>query len=1023
MTKNRKYINVLIVLLGFALPVLSQTITINGTVKDAQGNPLVGVVISATKGTPKGVTDENGHFTVSENKDENTLIFSLLGYKNVKDNVKDEMAVVLAPDISKMDEMIDLGYTSMSKMDFSGAASTVSSNQLAKAPVPVFTQALAGNLSGLTAHETYSEVGRENYDLHIRGISSMHNNQPLVVIDGVVCYPGTESYSMSYISANEIESVSVLKDAASLALYGTEGSNGVIVIKTKRGIAGKMKVSCNFDESLQQVTTTPTFINSAEYATLRNEAAYNDGLGKNHFYSDDDISKYRAGTDPSLYPNTNWYSMLMKDFVQTQRMGVNVTGGNDRITYFSNCNIMHSDGPYKTESNDKYNPNNAWYWFNFRTNLDMKITNFLSAYLNVAGNVKKEHVPGAGFLGDIYPHLFTMPSTVYGPVTPKVDNSDYPANEVIVTQNEGTSPYGMINRTGYVNHTVTNIYSDFGLKADLDFITKGLSISGDVSYMSNTRNSLFTTQDYRRYQRDVNAPTLDFVRKGTIDDTPLTLTQNASEFYDLYFRGKLGYARDWNDNHLSVTAFSFYQRLEMGSPMPYMHVNSGVDVSYNYAHRYALRLDCGYSGSEEYLPKNRWTSTPAASAAWIVSNEPFMKDMSFISLAKLRAAYGTTANDQNGLRRYAYEDNVTLNNGGPIGYLNYTVNQNNIGNPNLQAEKTNKIDLGVDVGFFNIVSMTVDVFNEKLNNAVISSVGSIPSYQGVDLGQYPPTNGGAYENKGYEIGLSLGKAFKNGIEFKLGGYVAYNKNKVINDGETYRGADYAYPYRDQGFSYGQTFGYLVDYSNGNGFYNFKSEIDKGPTYSFGTPRLGDLKFKDLNHDGIIDDKDKAPITNGAIPNYTFGINGFIKYKSFDLSILMEGVGKWTSVYSGMGVWENSYDGIFGSLHQNAWTQDRWNDGEKITSPALTTGQSTSLQICDYYVYDRSYLRLKNLELGYTLPVKLTKSFGFESLRVVLSGQNLLTLDHMKSKDFGPEADSYQSIPVYRVYNIGVRANF
>lgn len=1022
MTKNRKYIYILIVLLGFALPVFSQSININGTVKDTQGQPLVGVVISAEKGSPKGITDINGHFSVVKHQDETSFAFSLLGYKSVKNKVSDEMTVVLANDVNKMDQIIDLGYTSMSNIDFSGSASVAVSNQLAKAPVPILSQALAGNLSGLTSHETYSEVGRNNYDLHVRGISSMHNNPPLIVIDGVVCYPGTESYSMSYISANEIESVTVLKDAASQALYGAEGSNGIIVIKTKRGIPGKTKVSFNFDESLQQVTTKPTFINSAEYATLRNEAAYNDGLGKNYFYSDDAIAKYRAGNDP-LYPNTNWYSMLMKDFVQMQRMGVNVTGGNEHVTYFSNLNLMHTDGPYKTESNNKYNPNNAWYWINFRTNLDVKITNFLSAYINVAGNVKREHVPGAGFLSSIYPHLFTMPSTVYGPVTPTVDGSDYPANEVVVTQQENDSPFGMINRTGYVNHTVTNIYSDFGVKADLDFITKGLSLSGDVSYMSNTRNSLLTTRDYRRYQRTSDQATLDFTRKGTNDNSSLNYGAGTCEFYDLYFRGKMNYARDWNNHHLNAMAYSFYQRLETTEPMPYMHINSGVDVSYNYAHKYALRLDCGYSGSEQYIAKSRWTTTPAVSAAWIASNESFMKNLTFVDLAKLRVAYGTTANDQNGLRRYAYEDNVTVSGGGAIGALGYTVNENSLGNPNLQAEKTKKTNFGVDLGLFNWISLSVDVFREKLNNAVITSVALTPTYQGVDLGQYPPTNAGIYENKGYEISLAVGKAFKNGLEFKAGGYVAYNKNKVIYDGEVNRGSDYAYPYRDQGFSYGQVFGYLVDYSNGNGFYNFKSEIAKGPTYSFGTPRVGDLKFQDLNHDGTIDDKDKAPITNGAIPNYTFGFNGFLKYKSFDLSVLVEGVGKWNSVYSGMGVWENAYDGVYGSSHRNAWTEERWNNGEKITAPALTTGTSTSFQYSDYYVYNRSYVRLKNVELGYTLPANMTKRFGVESLRFVLSGQNLLTWDHMKSNDFGPEADSYQSIPVYRVYNIGIRANF
>jgi TonB-linked SusC/RagA family outer membrane protein len=1029
---KKKYISVLMLLLLVALPSLAQDISTSGTVKDSNGNPLVGVVVSSEDGTKKGLTDIEGRFTVSSNIGDRSFIFSLLGYKDVKEKLKDKMEVTLESDISKRDENIELGYTSMKKEDFSGAASTVYSNQLSKAPVPNLTQTFAGNFPGLITHETYSEVGRTSYDLHVRGLSDMHGNGPLYVIDGVVCCPGTWSYNIPYISADEIKSITVLKDAASEAIYGTEGASGVIVITTKRGVPGKMRVDCNVEESLQQVTTKPTFINSAEYATLRNEAAYNDGFGKNYFFSDDDIQKYRTGADPYLYPNTNWRAMFMKNFVQMQRVGINVSGGNDIITYFSNVNTMHCGGPYKTNSNNetessnnKYNPNNEWWWFNFRTNLDLKITSFLGAYLNIAGNIKKEHTPGGGYLSDIYPHMFTMPSTVYGPVTPviqDVKDPDYPTNEVIVTQKENDSPFGLINRTGYDNNTVTNIYADFGLKAYLDFILKGLSLSGDISYMSNTVNSLNTEKDYRRYQRDVNASGFDFVRKGTTDDTNLSYSRSSREYYDLYYRGKMDYQLSMGDHHFNATAYSFYLRYENNANLPYTHVTSGVDAAYNYANRYALRLDWGYSGSEQYISRNRWTSTPAASAAWIISNESFMKNVLPISLAKLRVSYGWTANQNNGLDRYSYEDNVTVGSGGPIGSLQYIVSENSIGNPNLKAEKTKKVNFGFDLGLFNWVNLSADIFKEKLNNAVISASTSVPSYQGIDLGDYPSTNAGSFENKGYEIELSVGKSFKD-FEFNVGGYMAYNKNKVINNGEVYKGSDYAYPYHSQGFSYGQTFGYVVDKSNGNGFYNFQNEISNGPTYSFGTPRVGDLKYKDLNHDGVIDQRDQAPITHGSLPNYTYGINGYVRYKSFDLSFLFDGVGRWNSYYSGMGVWDNSYDGVYGSLHEHAWTVERWNNGEKITSPALSTQTSTNYQSSDYYVYDRSYLRLKTLEIGYTLPLNLTKHLGIEKLRFVLSGQNLLTWDHMKSKDFGPEANSYQSVPVYRVYNIGIRANF
>ncbi|MCI1684438.1 MAG: SusC/RagA family TonB-linked outer membrane protein [Prevotella sp.] len=1022
---KKKHILIFVLVLNWLFfPLASaQNTNINGIVKDANDRPLMGAVVKSENGTPLGVTDTEGHFSVLKGKSEDYLTISLLGYKSMNLKAKEGMVVILKDDISKSDEKINLGYTAIPKIDFSGSAVSASSGQLMKAPVSLLSGSFAGNFPGLFVHETSSEVSRESYDMFVRGWSNMHQNSPLVVIDGIPCYPGTEDYSLSYITAGEVESVTILKDAATESIYGTQGANGVIVITTKRGVPGKIKVSGTFDESLNQVSTTPTFISSAEYATLRNEAANNDGLGENYYFSNADIAKYRDGSDRNLYPNTNWRSMLMKDFVQTQRAGFNVSGGNDRVTYFSNFNLLHAGGPWKAESNNKYNANENFYHFNFRTNIDVKIASFLGAYLNVAGNVKKEHYPGAGFMSSIYPHLFTMPSTTYGPVTPTIDGSSYPAGEVIVTQNENDSPYGRINRTGYNNSTVTNIYSDFGLKLNMDFLIQGLSLSGDVSYMSNTVGTLSTTKNYRRYMGDTSSTDLNFTRKGTEDDTNLSYGKSSNERYDLFYRGKLNYVFNSGNHHLNAFAYSFYQRYESNDALPRYHVISGAEADYNYAHRYALTLNSGYSGSDQYSDQSKWTVTPAISAAWILSNEAFMKEVPVISLAKIRVSYGITADDQNGLGRYSYEDDYSLSNGGNISSLQYTLNENSLGNPYLVAEKTKKTNWGLDLGLLNLVNFSLDVYKERLNNGVISSTSLIPSWQGIPLGIYPKINGGKYENKGYEAELSIEKSYNNGFGFNFGTYIAYNKNKVLYTGEVSKGDDYAYPYRTDGFSQGTTFGYLVDYSNGNGFYNFQNEIDAGPTYSFGTPRVGDLKYKDVNGDGIIDTKDQVPITDGSLPRYTYAFSTSLSYKDFDLSILVQGVGKWKSFYSGMGIWDTNYDGIYGALEEHAWTEERWDNGEEITAPALSTKTSTNQQTSDYYVYNRSYLRLKNVEIGYTLPHFLTKKYlGMEKLRIVLSGENLITWDHMKSKDFGPEG-SYQSVPVYRVYNIGLRANF
>jgi TonB-linked SusC/RagA family outer membrane protein len=659
-----------------------------------------------------------------------------------------------------------------------------------------------------------------------------------------------------------------------------------------------------------------------------------------------------------------------------------------------------------------------------RANVDVKVNDYIDAYMNVAGNVKKEHTPGAGYLGSVYSHLFTMPATVYGPVTPTIDGTSYAGDQVVVTQQENTSPYGQVNRTGYDNYTWTNVYANFGLKLNLDFLTKGLSVTGDVAYMSNTKNALYTDKNYRRYIRDTSSDDLNFIRKGTEDNTNLSYSKSRSEFYDLSYRGRVNYSRSFGEHHVEAMGYALYQRFEDTSVYPQMHVMSGIDASYDYANRYALRLVMGYSGCQQYARKSRWTATPAVSAAWLISNESFMKAVKPISLAKLRVAYGTTADDRTGLDNYSYEDNITVNQGGAIGSLSYTLNENSLGNPNLKAEKSKKFNLGVDLGFLNMIDLSVDIFKEKIDNAVISSTSLVPSYQGISLGNYPKSNSGSFENKGYEISLAIGKEFNNGFSFKVGGFMAYNKNKVIDSGETSKGPDYAYPYRSQGFAYGQVFGYLVDYSNGNGFYNSQSELDNaGVTYSFGTPRVGDLKYQDLNGDKVIDSKDQAPVTYGSLPNYTYGITGYFKYKNFDLSMLFDAVGRWNSVYSGLGVYETSYDGCFGSLHRDAWTAERYANGGNIKYPALSTKTNTNQQTSDFFVYNRSYFRLKNLEIGYTLPAALVKHVGLEKIRIVLSGHNLFTINKMKSDDFGPEANSYTAIPVYRTYNIGVRASF
>lgn len=933
-------------------------------------------------------------------------------------NIQKATDTTLQRDAHYRDEIVQLGYSTQLRREVTGAVSTVSGETLEKSPVANLTQTLAGRLAGLTTMETFSELSRANTNLFVRGISAARQNGPLVIIDGIICSYNSNQ-TLEYISASEIESISVLKDASTQALYGIQGANGIIVVTTKRGQKGNLKVNVRMDQSFQQVTTKPTFYNSADYATMRNQAAFNDGLGDHYLFSENQIAGYRSGTDKQRYPNNNWYEQYMKDVAFMQRVAVNLSAGNDRVQFFSNINIMHQGGQFKTDQT-KYNSNANNVWVNYRTNLDMTLNKYIKGFLRLSGNIKRERTPGAGN-ATIYGSLFQMPSTTYGPLTPD--------GNVITTERIDAPTYGMLNRSGYYRHTVTNISSQAGLEVDLGFLTKGLSLTGTFAYQTNAVGSLSTTQNYERWIRTDNPDTLAFVKKGSDNNTPLAYSKSSSYYYHLTYNAMLHYKREFNKHSISGLGYMFYQNLtkaDVSSPalLPYNRVSAGVEAAYAYDNRYFLKLDAGYSGSEQYARSGRYVATPAISAGWELSHENFMKGLSWLSQLKVRASWGKTGNDQSGLARFSYLDNVTMSGGGPIGYLQYLVKENQVGNPSIQAEISTKQNAGIDLGLFHVLTITLDVFKERMENMVVGASSKVPLYQGIPLDNYPQTNSGIFENKGYEITANYVKNINRHLTISLGAMLSYQKNTIISWNEAVRTADYAYVKREEGYSFGQEFGYLVDYSNGNGFFNSKNEIEKSHlTYGMGTPRVGDLKYRDLNGDNIIDDRDKAPIGNGMLPRTTYAVSGGVRYKAFDLSFLFQGVGEFSSIYGGQGVYETDYDGVFGALHANAWTQERYDKHQVISYPALSLQKTVNHEANDFFNYNRSYLRLKNVELSYVLPTSVARHIAADKIRVLVSGQNLFTWHHMKSGDFGPEGDGYTSFPVYKVYNIGVSVGF
>ena len=510
---------------------------------------------------------------------------------------------------------------------------------------------------------------------------------------------------------------------------------------------------------------------------------------------------------------------------------------------------------------------------------------------------------------------------MYGPVTP-FGEGILNGNQVITHDNEKTPVYGMLNRSGYIQALVANINAQAGLVLDLSFLTKGLSLSGVMAYQTNSVNQTTTTQNFERYVRSKDFSKLDFSLLGSDSNTPLAYGKSSSFYYNLNLFANVNYSRQFGDHSIDALGYIFYLQQEKenasGSQiLPYKRENLGLSATYGYKKRYFVKADLGYSGSEQFHPDNRYVATPAISAAWVVSSEPFMSNLSWLSNLKLRASYGLTANDQLGGERFLYLDYIDING-----------NEGLKGNPDLVAEKMKKQNYGVDLGLFNELTVSFDWYKSLCDNMLVSSAGLVPEYQGTALSNYPKTNSGKMENKGFEVQVMYNKQLNKDWSFYLAGSFSYNKNKVLNVNESPFSDEYAYPYRTEGYSVNQQWGYLIDYSNGNGMFNFEEELEQSSlSYAFGTPRVGDFIYKDLNNDKIIDEKDKAPILNTTIPQHFYNFSGGFKYKGFEVNFLFQGTGKFSRCISGVGAYESEYQGVFTDLHLQAWTPERWNNGE------------------------------------------------------------------------------------------------
>lgn len=1005
---------------------------VTGTVVDKDGFPLVGVNImdSPVNGT---VTDIDGNFSIQVSPS-SKLSISYIGYVTQTVEVKRQkhLQIVLLENSELLEEVVVVGYGSQKKVSVTGAVASVQTKELKQSSSANLSNALAGRLPGLTAIQTSGQPGKDDVTLYLRGASTTNGSSPLIMIDGV------PRDNISSLDPNEIASVSILKDASATAVFGVRGANGVIMITTRRGEVGKQELNITADYSIQSFITRPDRIHSWEFAELRNQAARNSGtLEENLPYSPYMIEKYRSGDDPVFYPDRDPYEAIFRKWAPQFRVNMNLNGGTEKLRYFVNAAYLGQGGQLKTESKDKlgYDPSFKMDRYNFRVNLDYQIAKNLKASVNVATYLEKMNSPQLrdlyggsmdAMVTDMLHMTWATPPTDPGPLT--MEGYGVPSDQVIAQM--GTSDrniYGDLNRRGYRQETNTNLNTSLVLDWGLDFITKGLSTKLMLSYDARAKTAMDGVRGLDMYGAVVarNASEKNHYKEIRVNQAnTINLSKSMGSNYYMNIQYSLNYARQFSRH--DITAMALLQRdnwQKWDGDLPYNMLGLSARATYAYDSRYLLEANIGYNGSEQFAKGKRFGFFPAFSAGWVISNEGFLAENKVITNLKLRASYGKVGNDKLGSARFLYISNISQSGGfiSSLGRGNQIV-QGRLGNPNLSWEIAYKQNYGMDIQLFRELSLSVDYFVEKRSGVLISR-GTVPEIQGVELGNLPKVNMGKIDNKGFEMELSYNKTINKDLSFTVKGNFAYNKNVQKFMDEAMYSDQYAYRYRQTGFSIGQNFGYLIDTSNGNGYINSQEELDKLPVYQIGTPRIGDFKYVDLNGDGYINEKDMAPIGYSDIPRITYGFSGSVSYKGFDFSVLFSGIGQASRLYQGGGVWEYSLAGFYSGYHLKAWTPERYENGEDILYPALGTSRGTSQVANSFFIMDRSFLRMKNIELGYTFPKDLLKRVSINNLRLFISGNNLLTWSKLPVNTIDPEQSAALSYPITKMVNFGLNVSF
>lgn len=1024
--------------------------TITGKVLDENNQPMPGVTIIVDGTTNGTMTGPDGTFTLGGVPSGATVIVSCIGYTDqVLPEGKTNYLVSLVPDSEMLEETVVVAFGQQKKLSVTGAISTVASADLRKTTSTRLDNALAGRVTGLTSMQSGGgQPGVDGATMYLRGAATTNGKSPLILVDGV------ERDNIRTIDMNEVESISVLKDASATALYGVQGANGVILIQTRKGQKGKAQLNISVDQSWTSFTKEPSRLHSWEYCELRNEALMNDRQAPE--FSEETIAKFRnplLGLDPSspdydnqvairkaVYCDNDYYRMYLKSNTPQTRANANISGGTDFVNYFVNVGYIHQGGNLNTESPDYlgYDPQCYMNRLSLRSNLDFHITKNLTASLNIASYAENVNMPAVGDLyrGDqswmitdiIYQSQTILPISP-GPVT---DPRFGGVSDGVVGYNYlDRSAYEIINRRGFHTNKRKNLNTQFSVNWDLgELVTKGLSVNGMAAYDTYNIGVLEGRKKERVYnvRVDYDSETLSYSSSNGDKIEPLTMTSSRLSNYQIYVQGSINYARTFGKHNVTAMATA-YRRFWEGTSadIPYNVLGTAARATYSFDDRYLVEGNLGYNGSEQFAPSKRFGLFPSGSIGWIASNESFLKGNKYLTWLKFRASYGLVGNDSMGGLRFLYQDDnkIQSGNGFVQGLGGKIVKEGLIGNKSITWELSKKMNLGAEIGLFKDFRINVDYFTEKRDQILLKR-RTVPSFQGVSSDYIPRVNMGKVDNHGVDVEVSYSHTFNRDFSISSRVNFGFNDNTAIELDEPMRSEEYAYQYHEEGFRLGQEFGYLIDWdSPGNGYFTSQDEIDSYYPYGFGgKPRVGDFVYKDVNGDGVIDQKDLSPIGySTTVPGLNYGISLGLNFKGIDFNVLFSGLGRYSKYYSGQGVVEWTKQGTYFDWTRNGWTEERYKNGEKITYPAISTTKTVSHTENDFFIQNRSFLRLKNIELGYTLPERFLSKVGVKALRVYVSGQNLFVWDNLRITHIDPEQNNSYGYPITKNVTLGLNINF